>query len=146
MDKGFCVSSERMDPRKTSLIIEAHPHQLPPIAGYSIILNKYLPIQYHDSKSAYSIDLDGHCGCLPTYAHCHMFKRSSTLINGGLLGPIALPQGGFISSRFWSHKARFPSRSFYNGTLSNGPDTLLRQKIDGWEPQMSLAIKRSNGI
>ena len=28
--------------------------------------------------------------------------------------------------------ARFPSRSFYDGTLSNGPDTLLRQKIQGW--------------
>lgn len=27
--------------------------------------------------------------------------------------------------------ARFPSRSFYDGTLSNGPDTLLRQKIQG---------------
>lgn len=27
--------------------------------------------------------------------------------------------------------ARFPSRSFYDGTLSNGPDTLLRLKIQG---------------
>ena len=27
--------------------------------------------------------------------------------------------------------ARFPSRCFYDGTLTNGPGTLLREKIDG---------------
>lgn len=39
--------------------------------------------------------------------------------------------------------AEFPSRSFYDGTLSNGPDTLLRQKIQGFpwpNPELHVAF------
>eukprot|EP00435_Cladocopium_sp_Y103_P055619 s2459_g18.t1 len=37
----------------------------------------------------------------------------------------------------------FPSRSFYDGTLTNGPDTLLRQKIEGFpwpNPELHVAF------